>query len=175
MSRILQFGMAAIAASMFFPLGASASDIRVELARSCSDETSGQDKVTVATAESMIEVTGSQTCIDKTTRAKLTATGIRIYKNRFGSESVELVLTPESSGRWVQLQKAWLLKEFLLMGGEKSILYGRVFHDLSEPNLTLFAKDESEAKQIASTLTAGIGDTKGEAQRRRSTILFGRS
>jgi hypothetical protein len=152
--------LAAIVASISFSLGASASDLQVELARSCSDETSAQDKLTVATTESMIEVTGSQTCIDKGTRVKLTVTGIRIHKNRFGSKSVELVLTPESSGEWVQLQKAWLLKEFVLISGEKSIVYGRVFHDLSEPNLTLFAKDAPEAEQIAAALRGGVHDAK---------------
>jgi hypothetical protein len=139
---------------------ASESEMYVELARACSDETSVQNKLMLATAESMIDLTGQQACIDKTTRVGVTFTGIRTYKNRFGSEAVELTLTPKSSEQWVQLQKAWLLKEFVLIRGERSIVYGRVFQDVSEPNLTIFAKDGPEAKEIAGSLTVKVSDAK---------------
>lgn len=162
MIRLMHLGkcLAAIAASMSFPLGAFGSDIYVELARSCSDETSAQNKLTVVTAEPMIEVTGPQSCIDKTTRVRLVVTGIKTYKNRFQTESIELALTSESSDQWMQLQKAWLGKEWVLMSGQRSILYARVFNEQTERNLTIFAKDEPEAKQIAASITSELYDAK---------------
>jgi hypothetical protein len=58
---------------------AVASDITVELARPCTAETLTPNELTVMTAGPMIEGTGLTACIDKTTRVRLTATGLRTY------------------------------------------------------------------------------------------------
>lgn len=161
---ITQLGkwLTAIAASMLFPLVAAAADMQLELALSCSGATSAQNKLMIATAGPMIELTGLHACIDKTTRVTLTATGIRTYRNRFHAEAVELALTPVSSAQWMELQKTWLGKEFVVMSGHRSIIYSRVFHEQTEENLTFLAKDEPEAKQIAAALTGEADDAKSD-------------
>jgi hypothetical protein len=65
----------------------------------------------------------------------------------------------------MQLQKAWLRKEFVLMSGHRSILHSEVFKDIGERDLTLLVKDESEAEQIAAVLAGDVSDAKQDGKR----------
>jgi len=146
-----------LVASISCSLAVGASDFQVELALSCSEATSVHNKLAVVTAEGMIDLAGPQACIDSSTRIPLTATAVRTYKNKFQSVSVELTLTPESSAQWIRLQREWLGKEWVLMRGQRSLLYARIFNESHEQNLTVLAKDELEAEQIAPSLRGNIG------------------
>jgi hypothetical protein len=137
--------------------GNTYATVRVELARACKGDTKPEDKSVVQTVEAMVSSTGPDACIDKSTRVTIAADSISIHKNKFGSLSIDLLLTPEGSTRWVELQKAIEGQEMVLLSGQAAVLYLRVFHAQNDGKLTLFAANESEAQQIARLLEHSNG------------------
>lgn len=126
--------------------------IHAEIARPCADDTKLADKLVLTTVDGLAALTGPAVCIDAATRMEMPASAVEIRKNRFGTFSVELLLTPQGRDHWEALQRAAMHEPFILFDGHRAVIYIRIVSPQNDGKLTLFASSQEEAELIGNSL-----------------------